>query len=77
MPFVRKGLIDGVYGSSAGEVPPREALQKMIEKMGVWVSEVGPHEAELSPLSPTSYGRKTLSITVFFPGRTYRWAWAE
>ena len=51
--FVRKGLIEGVYGSSAGEVPPSEALQKVIEKMGVWVSEVEPKEAALSPLPHT------------------------
>ena len=53
VPFVRKGLIEGVYGSSAGEVPPSEALQKMIEKMGVGVSEVEPKEAVLSPLPHT------------------------
>ena len=53
VPFVRKGLIEGVYGSSAGEVPPSEALQEMIEKMGVWVSEAEPQEAASSPLPPT------------------------
>ena len=52
VPFVRKGLIEGVYGSSAEEVPPSEALQEMIAKMGVWVSGAEPQEAALSPLSP-------------------------
>jgi hypothetical protein len=35
VPFVRKGLIEGVYGSSVGNVPPSGALhwQEMIEKM--------------------------------------------
>ena len=42
VPFVRKGLIEGVYGSSARDVPPSEALQEMIEKMGEWVSEAEP-----------------------------------
>ena len=53
VPFVRKGLIEGVYESSAGEVPPSGALQEMIAKMGVWVSEAEPQEAALSPLPPT------------------------
>ena len=57
VPFVRKGLIEGVYESSAGEVPPSGALQEMIAKMGVWVSEAEPQEAALSPLPPTYYGR--------------------
>ncbi len=35
VPFVRKGLIEGVYGSNIGDVPPSEALQEMVEKMGV------------------------------------------
>ena len=40
MPFVRKGLIEGVYGSSAWEVPPSEALhwQAKMEKIGVWLA---------------------------------------
>jgi hypothetical protein len=45
VPFVRKGLIEGVYGSSVGNVPPSEALQGMIEKMRVWVSEAETKEA--------------------------------
>jgi hypothetical protein len=39
VPFVRKGLIEGVYGSSVGDVPPSEELQEMVEKMTVWVNE--------------------------------------
>ncbi len=39
MPFVRKGLIEGVDGSSVGEAPPSEALREMaremVEKMSV------------------------------------------
>ena len=51
MPFVRKGikgLID-LYGSSAGDVPPSEALQETIEKVGVggWVSEAEPQASGL------------------------------
>ncbi|KAH9991099.1 Dor1-like family-domain-containing protein [Russula vinacea] len=45
VPFVRKGLIEGVYGSSVVNVPPSEALQEMIEKMRVWVSEAETKEA--------------------------------
>jgi len=53
VPFVRKGLIEGVYGSSVGDVPPSEALQEMMEKMSVWVSEAETkREAALSPHSP-------------------------
>ena len=39
VPFVRKGLIEGVYGSRVGDVPPSEALQEMMERMSVWVSK--------------------------------------
>ncbi len=49
VPFVRKGLIEGVYGSSVGDVPPSEALQEMVEKMNVWVNETESKEAALSP----------------------------
>jgi len=34
VPFVRRGLIEGVYGSDLGDVPPNEALREMMEKMG-------------------------------------------
>jgi len=37
VPFVRKGLIEGVYGSNVGDVPPSEALREMVEKMNAWV----------------------------------------
>jgi hypothetical protein len=33
VPFVRKGLIEGVYGSRVGNMPPGEALQEILEKM--------------------------------------------
>src|SRR6266436_2189829 len=49
VPFVRKGLIEGVYGSSVGDVPPSEALQEMVEKMNVWVNETESKEAALTP----------------------------
>ena len=74
MPFVKKGLIEGVYGSSAEEVPFSEALQKTIEKMGVWVSEAEPHEAAFST-SPYIVWEQI--ITSFCTGRAYRWTWAE
>jgi len=48
-----KGLIEGVYGSSVGDVPPSEELQEMVEKMTVWVSEAESKEAALSPLPST------------------------
>ena len=41
VPFVRRGLIEGVYGSDLGDVPPNEALREMMEKMGSWVDEGG------------------------------------
>lgn len=53
VPFVRKGLIEGVYGSSVGDVPPSEALQEMVEKVTVWVNEAEGKEAASSPLSST------------------------
>jgi len=52
VPFVRKGLIEGVYGSSVGDVPPSEALREMVEKMDVWVNETESKEAALTPLNP-------------------------
>ncbi|KAN0109625.1 Dor1 domain containing protein [Russula decolorans] len=53
VPFVRKGLIEGVYGSSVGDVPPSEELQEIVEKMTVWVNEAESKEAALSPLPST------------------------
>jgi hypothetical protein len=41
VPFVRRGLIEGVYGRSVGDVPPGEELRGMMERMDVWVSEAG------------------------------------
>ena len=35
VPFVRKGLIEGVYGSNVGDIPPSKALQEMMEKISV------------------------------------------
>ena len=32
-------MIEGVYGSRVGDVPPSEALQEMMERMSVWVSK--------------------------------------
>ena len=77
MPFVRKGLIDGVYGFSAWEVLPSWALQEMMEKMGVWVSEAEPPASGSSIISTSPYIVLAPIITIYFPGRTYRWAWAE
>ena len=37
VPFVRRGLIEGVYGSDISKVPPSEALQDMIQRIGSWV----------------------------------------
>ena len=51
VPLVRKGLIESVHGSR--DVPPSEALQEMMEKMGAWVNEAETQEAALSPLPPT------------------------
>jgi hypothetical protein len=45
VPFVKKGLIEGAYGSGAMNVPPSGVLQEMIEKMGVLVSEAETKEA--------------------------------
>lgn len=42
MPFVRRGLIEGVYRSDISEVPPGEVLQEMLEKIGSWVDEAEP-----------------------------------
>ena len=53
VPFVRKGLIEGVYGSSVGDVPPGGEFQEMLEKMTVWVNEAERKEAALSPLPST------------------------
>jgi len=39
VPFVRRGLIEGVYGSRIRDVPPDEGLQKVMEKMNGWVGE--------------------------------------
>ncbi|KAI0262642.1 Dor1-like family-domain-containing protein [Russula aff. rugulosa BPL654] len=50
VPFVRKGLIEGVYGSSVGDVPPSEELQEKVEKMTVWVDEAESKEAASSPV---------------------------
>jgi hypothetical protein len=47
---VRKGLIEGVYGSSVGDVPPSEELQEKVEKMTVWIDEAESKEATSSPV---------------------------
>ena len=46
VPFVKRGLIEGVYGSDVGDVPPGEVLQDMLEKIGSW----GVKETPTSPL---------------------------
>ncbi|KAH9166703.1 Dor1-domain-containing protein [Lactarius sanguifluus] len=38
VPFVRRGLIEGVYGSSEGGVMPSEELQGVMEEVNVWIS---------------------------------------
>jgi hypothetical protein len=48
VPFVRRGLIEGVYGSNIGDVPPSEALQDVIQRMGSWVDQVEVKEPEES-----------------------------
>jgi hypothetical protein len=35
VPFVRRGFIEGVYGSDISDVPPGEALQDMIQRIGL------------------------------------------
>ncbi|KAH9973379.1 Dor1-like family-domain-containing protein [Russula compacta] len=40
VPFVRRGLIEGVYGRGIGDVPPSEVLRGMMEKISAWISEV-------------------------------------
>ncbi|KAH9971002.1 Dor1-like family-domain-containing protein [Lactifluus volemus] len=41
VPFVRKGLIEGVYGGpSLVDVPPIEELQEMMEKINGWVDMI-------------------------------------
>ena len=49
VPFVRKGLVEGVYGSSLADVPPNEELREMMEKVNVWVGEAEATEVALSP----------------------------
>ena len=50
VPFVRRGLIEGVYGSDLGNVPPNDALREMMEKMGSWVDEGEAKEPAVSSL---------------------------
>ena len=40
IPFVRRGLIEGVYGSSEGDVVPGEELQGAMEDVNAWISSV-------------------------------------
>jgi hypothetical protein len=56
VPFVRKGLIEGVYCSSVGDVPPSEELQEKVEKMTVWVDEAESKEVASSPV-PSALGQ--------------------
>ena len=39
VPFVRRGLIEGVFGSDISSVPPSEALEDIIQRMSLWVDE--------------------------------------
>jgi len=57
VPFVRRGLIEGVYGSRIRDVPPREGLQIVMENVNAWVCEDGVTEAASSPL-PSSPGHQ-------------------
>ncbi|KAI0290617.1 Dor1-like family-domain-containing protein [Russula brevipes] len=41
VPFVRRGLIEGVYGRSVDDVPPSEELRRVMERMDVGDSEAG------------------------------------
>ena len=50
VPFVRRGLIEGVYGSDISDVPPSEALQDMMQRIGSWVDE-----AEAKDLKESSH----------------------
>lgn len=40
VPFVRRGLVEGVYGCSIKDMPPGEVLRGMMEKISAWISEV-------------------------------------
>jgi conserved oligomeric Golgi complex subunit 8 len=60
VPFVRKGLIEGVYGHSLADVPPSEELQEMMEKLSVLVGEV---EAKEGPGSMINTSLVRSSIT--------------
>jgi len=53
VPFVRRGLIEGVYGSDISDVPPGEVLQEMLEKIGSWVDEAEAKEPSTSSLPST------------------------
>jgi conserved oligomeric Golgi complex subunit 8 len=53
VPFVRRGLIEGVYGSDICDVPPSEALQELLEKIGSWVDSGDAKEPPRSPLPST------------------------
>jgi len=50
VPLVRRGLIEGVYGSDISDVPPSKGSQEMIEKVGLRVDEAG--SKELAASSP-------------------------
>ncbi len=39
VPFVRRGLIEGVYESSEGDVMPSEELQDVLGEVNVWISK--------------------------------------
>ena len=56
VPFLRKGLIEGVYSSSVGDVPPSEELQEKVEKMTVWVDGAESKEVASSPV-PSALGQ--------------------
>jgi hypothetical protein len=53
VPFVRRGLIEGVYGSDISDVPPSEVLQEMLGKIGSWVDSGDAKEPPRSPLPST------------------------
>jgi len=39
VPFVRRGLIEGVYGSREGDVMSSEELQGVMEEVNLWISK--------------------------------------
>jgi hypothetical protein len=53
VPFVRRGLIEGVYGCDIDDVPPSEVLKEMLEKIGSWVDDEAKAKGSTSPLPST------------------------